>query len=48
MKLKKNLIFMTLVLSTALLVNSCSSGKYCEGGKRKYKRMKRDTNMMVF
>lgn len=48
MKLKRTLIFMTLILSTSLLCNSCSSSKYCEGGKKKYKRMKKDTNMMIF
>jgi len=27
---------------------ACNSGKYCVGGKKKYKRMKKDTNLMVF
>jgi len=36
------------LFAVVLTVFSCSSGKYCVGGKKKYKRMKKDTQMMVF
>ena len=48
MKSKKTLIFLSLILTSFLVFNSCSVGKYCAGGKKKYKRMKKDTNMMIF
>jgi hypothetical protein len=37
-----------LILVIGLSFSSCASGKYCKGGKSKYKRMKKDTGMMVF
>lgn len=36
-----------LLLISALSLGACSN-KYCVGGKKKYKRMKKDTNLMVF
>lgn len=39
---------LTLIIVFALTLGACSSGKYCVGGKKKYKRMKKDTNLMVF
>ncbi|MFM7022110.1 MAG: hypothetical protein ACKOXB_03970 [Flavobacteriales bacterium] len=38
-----------LVLLTMIMgFESCTSNKYCVGGKKKYHRMKKDTTMMVF
>ncbi|MCX6181837.1 MAG: hypothetical protein NT150_07915 [Bacteroidetes bacterium] len=39
---------MIALLLLGLGFGSCSSRKYCAGGKKKYKQMKRDTTMMVF
>jgi hypothetical protein len=47
MRLKKLSILIALIVCSSLVFSSCGS-KYCEGGKKKYKRMKKDTNMMVF
>ncbi len=39
---------LALILISTLTLGACNSKKYCVGGKKKYKRMKKDTNMMVF
>lgn len=47
MKSVKTSKLITLALIGALFIG-CTSGKYCVGGKKKYKHMKKDTNLMVF
>ena len=44
--MKKMLIAWLLVI-LVVGFESCASG-YCVGGKSKYKKMKRDTNSMIF
>jgi len=40
--------FLILVIIAPVIISSCRNGKYCVGGKRKYKQMKRDHPEMVF
>ncbi len=43
----KKVWIVAVLLILVVGFESCAS-KYCVGGKSKYKRMKRDTTMMVF
>jgi hypothetical protein len=45
---KLTLGILSFILASAILFTSCSNGKYCVGGKKKYKRMKNDHGNMVF